>query len=165
MIKVECGQFIKELEIDKYPTRAMYHGTRSPSFGTKMRMPIDRTPRDLPLQIHNAANEMFKRRFGVPFRSVSVFASGHTVSTEQYGASYKFFPLDGYKYCWSPIYDDMYDAALDAFPNVVVKKDLDPDLVVDFLRKGDYRDHGLYNAWVTGHEIMFSGPGYYLLER
>ncbi len=57
--------------------------------------------------IHQAADEYFESKFGVKFRSQSIFAVGDKRVAEGYGDVYAVFPLDEVKMCWSEQIVDM----------------------------------------------------------
>ncbi len=57
--------------------------------------------------VHVAADEFFESKFGVKFRSQSIFAVGDENVASYYGDLYAVFPLDEVKMCWSEMVQDM----------------------------------------------------------
>jgi hypothetical protein len=68
----------------------------------------NRKPRDTPKQIHNILDNVLFEKFGWYPRSTGVFAFESINLVRQYGEPYMIFPVNGYKYIWSPDINDFY---------------------------------------------------------
>lgn len=66
----------------------------------------DRRPQDMPIEIHNKYDELFLEKFGWKARSEGVFVAGGDRTS--YGTPFFFFPVNGYKFIWSPAIFDLY---------------------------------------------------------
>lgn len=71
----------------------------------------DRKPRDTPIQIHDATNKYFGKKYGFKARSQGMFAKGGEPNgggdVSEYGYRYAVFPIGKYKYLWSPDVEDL----------------------------------------------------------
>jgi hypothetical protein len=124
------------------------------SFGDSASIPFvgkvrkDRAPRNMPLDIHRRADKWFEAKFGIKYRSQSLFLSGSFSVSRGYASSdndvFRILPLDSYKFCWSPKYFDL----LGYLPSGTGLS------VEEYLEKGDYQETGLDDAKKSGHEVM-----------
>jgi hypothetical protein len=73
----------------------------------------NRTPKDTPLDMHKALDRSFKKHFGWKARSEGVFVSGNIAMAAGYGNVGIFFPKNGFKYVWSPNFEDLYTDFID----------------------------------------------------
>jgi len=67
----------------------------------------DRKPRNTPGWAHDAINDFFKKEFGEPLRSNSVFAASVRVTAGGYGSSFALIPIGPYKIYWAPKVEDL----------------------------------------------------------
>jgi hypothetical protein len=70
----------------------------------------DRYPKDTPVQVHNAIDDMFHRIFGIRSRSGSIFLTGKYSTAGGYGSKvYSVFPTGtSYDIIWSPTISDLW---------------------------------------------------------
>lgn len=115
----------------------------------KLLLLTDRTPSDVGMKIHNKYDELFYEKFGRKARSEGVFASGY--KRKSYGKSYMFFPVNGYKFIWSPAIFDLYTSRFNFITNVV-----------EGFRT--YTDENLQKAVLSGNEIIFKCKAYWLVN-
>lgn len=107
--------------------------------------PTNRKPRDIEITLHEAADLWFLRRFGVRFRSQSIFVTSLQVVASAYGPSvFRILPLSEYRYCWSKKTSDLLSILKGA--NVVD--------VPSLLDAAQYVDTDLEGAHRAGHEVM-----------
>ena len=109
----------------------------------------DRIPSDIKMEIHNEYDKLFYEKFGWKARSEGVFASGS--KRISYGKPYLFFPVNGYKFVWSPDIFDLYTSKFNSITNI---------------EKGfkAYTDGNLRKAVLSGNEIIFKCKAYWLVN-
>ena len=70
-----------------------------------------RRPMTTERKVHDLADDYFKHKFGIKFRSESIFVSRSKELAESYGDVYAIFPLDRVDFAWSPKVEDFtYEA-------------------------------------------------------
>ncbi|MDQ0042249.1 hypothetical protein [Variovorax boronicumulans] len=117
----------------------------------------DRIPRDTPIHLHNAANEWFKGKFGVAYRSEALFLTPSPTIAQFYGKSkskdhcVRVIPIGPYTYCWSSKYADFLHLAKDS-PS--------PEELAQRLDQSNYDDKNLDLAHESGNEIMLCCAAY-----
>lgn len=105
----------------------------------------DRRPRDLAFELHEVADEWFLKRFGVRFRSQSVFVSSLHVVASGYGPqTVRIVPLGNYRYCWSRSTSDLLS----------ILKGAAVGQVQGLMDAAQYVDVDLAAAHRDGHEVM-----------
>lgn len=113
----------------------------------------DRTPRDLHLRWHNLFDDFFEQKFGIRFRSASLFTTGYFVAASHYGTPYIVIPAGGFKFCWSPaIEDPVNEPQLRAEPPESVTKLHDNGMM------GTYRVDNFAGAVASDCEVMIHAP-------
>lgn len=170
-----CSQWLKES--NGIP---VYRGiVNPPKTGVDKLMPrTDRRPRDTNIDLHMAIDEGLNDRFGWKPRSEGVFVTGDIKRANKYGFEHVIFPVNGYKYIWSPKVDDLY-VALTRIDNPllgVVDKFLyifadDSDKSAEWLQSKQvqgavksYRDTDLVKAIKSKNEIIVKCESYYIVE-
>lgn len=105
----------------------------------------DRRPRDLEFELHEAADDWFLKRFGVRFRSQSLFVTSLHVVASGYGPqTVRILPLGDYRYCWSRTTSDL----------ISILKGAAVGQVQGLLDAAQYVDVDLAAAHRAGHEVM-----------
>lgn len=100
-------------------------------------------------------------------RSNSIYATSNMMDASMYGSAtnlFLIFPVNGFKFTWSPIIDDLYvdiDRAYRDIP-IATKMDFcyreaDKEGLELFLKLTDYRSDDFGAAVASKHEIMISG--------
>lgn len=119
LIDHECSQIIKEY---KKVGKVLYRGSKSR--GRQISPNIykavpreDRRPKDTRLEHHEEMDDLFNKKFGWRVRSSGVFTSSKPGSAKEFGSLNLFLPVNGYKYVWSPQYDDLYSDFLEDLEN------------------------------------------------
>lgn len=111
-------------------------------------MPHNRQPKDLPIDLHNRADQWFYEKFGVRYRSQAIFITGSEFVARSHAYSdqhiVRIIPLSGYRFCWSPLVKDLF-----SFGN-----SSNGATIEEYLASGDYRQDGLEEALSSGNEIM-----------
>lgn len=111
----------------------------------------NRRPKNSPAHFHNIADEWFRKRFGIQYRSQGVFVTSSIVAASSYAESpdyvMRVIPIDAYAYCWSPKISDLLFAANSM-------KSASRDEIESYLDSALYRDSELQNAHSSGHEVM-----------
>ena len=154
-IKINCQPFLNEIE-DPF---SLLRGLRpTPDWAVKKTARLaNRQSMSTPDWLHKELNQMFVKRFRVPFRN-AVFCTGNESQARVYGMMFAVFPIGNYKYAWSPKYRDLYQN----FDNFRVHNDQH-----DFIKTVDitsYQTTGLNEAIASGHEIMLYADSYYALN-
>ena len=126
----------------------------------------NRPPRDTAGNIHKLADQWFKERTGIPFRSASLFTSGDDNSAQTYSGSQGevviVCPIGKFDYCWSPYYYDMTAAIDKHYSDEAVSEIETVNRVLDI---GDYvLNKRLPEAIQSGHEIMIHCLEAYLIN-
>lgn len=119
----------------------------------------DRSPRDTPEWIHQLADQWFFDRFGVKYRSESLFCTGDKSVASHYGNIYPVAPRGEFRFCWSPVVQDFYGS--------VSKLKVEPDNASELYRlleTADYTEEDLISAIKSGSEIMLSAPSFLIFS-
>ncbi len=128
LIKRDCQPWLKEAGKNLF-----YRGLDSKSSGGYLK-PLfdtdlflkgsvrnDRRPKDSPNWLHDALNDYFISKVGVPLRSASLFVAADYGLASNYGKTYMIFPIGNFNYAWSkhtadPAYEMFMSAAHDNTP-------------------------------------------------
>lgn len=121
----------------------------------------NRKPRDIQPDLHKILDKLFFEKFGWKTRSEGIFATPDYYAATKFGWVYVFFPVDGFKFVWSP---DVLDLYMDTRYKV-------SDFYYTHNEKGmeeylkpfvdTYTDKNLARAIKSYHEIMFKCNSYY----
>jgi len=71
----------------------------------------ERSPKDIPIWVHNYLNDLYVKRFGWPVRSGVFCYNSNKIYT--YGKPKWLFPIGEYKYLWSPHIKDLFHVFVD----------------------------------------------------
>ncbi len=111
----------------------------------------DRRPKDSSIEFHNFADEWFRSRFGIAYRSQSLLLTSRRFTAEAYAATplhvMRVMPISPYRYCWSPKAVDLFFAARKLAGARAFE-------VEEHLASLEYREDGLADAHAAGHEVM-----------
>lgn len=137
--------------LDTFETLTFYRGLSNAS---SVDFPViydtrkNRKPRNMPPEIHARADSWFEARFGVRYRSQSLFVTSSMVVAQNYACSpdhvVRIIPLGHYKYCWSPKRSDLlfYCASAEKLT------------IEEYLEQSEYVDTDLRSASFSGNEVM-----------
>lgn len=122
----------------------------------------NRTPTDTSIDVHQVLDQAFHRRFGVRYRSNSIFATGDLSVARMYSAGdvAVALPVNGMRFCWSPEIDDLYEHMLRAMKDNAVEIPDEAERLDFCVEKAleTYEQTNLAAAVNTGHEVMISSP-------
>jgi len=111
----------------------------------------DRRPKHSSIEFHNGADEWFRSRFGILYRSQSLFLTSRKLTAQVHAATpahvMRILPLSDYRYCWSPNSTDLLFAAEKL-------KGASQREIEDHLDSLGYCEDGLAEAHAAGHEVM-----------
>lgn len=111
----------------------------------------DRTPVDTHRRWHQLLDQYLQAKFGVPFRSNSLFCTGDPAVAQFYGNRYIVIPMGTGKYVWSPSIDDL--------ANNPMFMAAPPESVTELDGTGfeqSYINSDLIDAIRSAHEIMIN---------
>jgi hypothetical protein len=108
IIKRDCKPFIDEFTSNNI---ILFRGTKKKiDVIERMQRRNDRRPKDLPIELHDILDKIFKKKFGWKARSQCVFASSNHIGIKvNYGTPYFFFPIGKYRYTFCKGVDDIFD--------------------------------------------------------
>jgi hypothetical protein len=115
----------------------------------------NRSPRNSPLIFHKVADAWFRARFGLSYRSESLFVTSRVISAAAYAEDktsvVRIIPISPYRFCWSPNVSDLLFAA---------RRLTDRHEIESFLDKASYSEQDLNSAHASGNEVMVSCERY-----
>lgn len=170
-IKSDCKPWIQEFG----GLVPLYRGIISNTpFFSRQYVRQDRKPRDSGREIHKKWDNFFKKEFGHPFRSASVFASTNYNDASDYGDVFLIFPTQTYSYVFSPYVSDLtesFNVSLQNFNNQnrgednYTSNNVPQDVVNDIMGDFTYEmDFGLDEFLKRRVEVMIKCESYYALE-
>jgi hypothetical protein len=181
-ILTDCNPYLSQLGDPSY--NKLYRGVRKrlPNFSFQP-LPVNRTPLDTPLELHQICDDYFLKKFGIRFRSNATFACNDAIQSTEYGAAHILFPIGEFTICWSPDVSDLtyskvghlemsyyYMTVADplypnSFPTQEFNKEAYAEDVIAVLEDSGYRTDGLQEAIKSKNEVMIHAPdGYYLVK-
>lgn len=105
-LKKKCSEFLKET------AKPLYRGFNEDDHQDRQSFIIssrnDRTPRDTSVAVQTFMDNLMKDAGLIATRSNSFFCTGAIDSARNYGDVYRIYPINGYKFSWSPIIQDFY---------------------------------------------------------
>jgi hypothetical protein len=120
----------------------------------------DRKPRDSGLHFHQIADEWFRARFGVQYRSQALHVTSKQLTAQAYAASpahvMRIMPLSEYRFCWSPNASDLLFAAKKLAAAA-------PKEIQEHLESLAYREDNLFAAHSSGNEVMLHCERYIVI--
>lgn len=153
-ILADCQPFLALLRAGSGP---LFRGA-DPAGATYFRGEVrrDRRPKNMPLELHTAADEWFSRQFGVRYRGAGLFCTGDRAQAARHGAVCLVFPVEGFQFCWSPRVTDLHDWSV-AGGHLT----LSPEEFADRLGGLEYRERDLAAAAASGCEVMVACACYH----
>lgn len=133
----------------------IYRGfVNRPKVGVILKTRKDRKPRDSSIELHNEADEYFFKKFGIKFRSQSIFCTGDIQSAKKYGKVAKIKPIGDSQICWSPKCFDLIE-----------KEDFHWMTTEEFILENEYQIGNLDKAIESGNEIMIHCDRYEIIQH
>ena len=106
----DCKEYVKDL---KRTGEVMYRGAKGGDM-TKIVPRKDRSPKDMPRDVHEELDSLFKHKFGWNARSEGVFCSGDLGQARGYGdAVFTVWPIGKYKILWNKDVFDLFEKMKD----------------------------------------------------
>lgn len=158
-ILADCSNILKVYK--KHPGKFFYRGAKD--FATQWQYqkasPNFRRTVDTGDQIQFATDQSLRKLGARAFRENSTFATSQLSSAAYYGSLYIVFPIDGFRYTWSPLIRDFYsDFVYEHGRSEALRIAQSPELLQQVF---NYQfDKGLDKALLVGHEIMIHGNYY-----
>lgn len=127
----DCQPYLREIRQEKSQLwRGGLIGSAAGIKKYKSRLE-DRTPKDIPIWVHNYLNDLYIKRFGWPVRN-GVFCYNDR-TTDLYGEPYWMFPIGRYDYLWCLEINDLFHTLAElkmnhmgiygkAIPNVAIRE-------------------------------------------
>ncbi|WP_300760225.1 hypothetical protein [Janthinobacterium sp.] len=128
----------------------------------------DRKSLSTPDVYHRAIDGWMQDEFGIAARTGSVFVFGERSAhhTENYGQPYIIFPRGDFKFLWSPVVGDLYDALIMEFgPAFKMGRtdEVSPEDITRYVKSLQYTDEDFNLALQSGNEIMIECDEYYAI--
>jgi hypothetical protein len=163
-IGTNCVPFLQAINYRVNQT-ILYRGLAHDSTNMKiLQCPHNRKPRNTSIVFHNMLEKYFKDRFGIPYRSSSIFATGSKDNAMAYtnhfsvAGLHAMFPIGSPKFCWSPNIDDL-TVHFEIYDDKAV---LHEGNIIKELDRCQYREGDMKSAIASGCEIMIHGDCYAL---
>ena len=106
------------------------------------------------MELHNRVDEYFSNKFGIRFRSQSVFCTGDYASALNYGEVAAIEPIGNFEICWSPKCYDLIE--IEDYPWMSVE---------DFIIENNYQIGNLEEALKSKNEIMLFCNSYKVISH
>lgn len=115
ILRKECSEIV---DLYKKTNKLFYRGLKNKSQKEMVKIVprTDRAPKDTTEELHDLADDFFKRTFGWKARSEGVFATPKITDAAGYeqgfglgAGAHIIFPANGFKYVWSPEIQDAYE--------------------------------------------------------
>jgi len=167
-VKENCSQFFK-----KSKGCRLFRGITDDKWGQRRFIANprkDRTPTDMPKDVHEMLDFYFFDKFGWKPRSSALFVTGEYAQANEYGDVFKIYPTDGYKFLWSPSISDLFKEFHAEFGNSIVRNNVGAQERRNKIRQrilefcidsvDSYIDTNLLAAIKSGNEIMIQCEQY-----
>lgn len=179
-IRDNCAQWFSESRGYMMRGHIAYRGlTYTPKDGDIITPRNDRRPKDTNIQDQQKMDDGLEKKFGWRPRQEGVFCTGDSKTASLYGDTYAIFPLDGYKYIWSPKIPDFYSTYYAAsgksnFVNIwnellsmFMKDDFGDEYITNVAIQNivkTYKNTDLAKAIESGNEIIVKCKGYVVVS-
>jgi hypothetical protein len=185
----KCGPFLQQISVDTPPLFRGQDNFIKPVAGVphmgKSSTLEKRAPTGSKLENHKLADNWFKEKFGIKFRSNHVvFSTSDVISSKIYGTPHIFIPKGNFQFCWSPFVEDfinlppLYDEIINGIAKKLkiekykvstndvdeYRKEINAEMLKTRLEISNYQTTNLQSAIDYGNEIMFHCKEYYLLK-
>jgi hypothetical protein len=159
-IEVHCSEALEAMRSEK---RELYRGIdnrEEPAFIAHS--PVDRSKylTSGELEAYIEFDKLLKANGFVAGRLNSIFATGSYSTAKMYSDKvYSIFPVNGFKFTWSPKVNDFpVSGALARLKHILKTSGANMDAdKQEFLKRYDFRHDGLVSAIISENEIMIHG--------
>lgn len=105
----DCTPFLK-IAVRKNSMKQLwlYSGRKSERMTYKGTVRTDRQPRDTTPELHKFIDDRINEKFGIRFRSNSIFCYGNPAFSGAYGETFMIFPIGKFDYLWTHAAKDLY---------------------------------------------------------
>ncbi len=131
----------------------LYRGTNSKPIYYKEKIRTDRKPTNTKQETHQVFDDLFLRKYGIRWRTNSIFTTGSYSEADLYGQVYIIFPVGRFDYIYNPVVADLY---------LYTKRKLTIDEMGHLV--DGYKSDNLRNAIISYNEIMITGKEYIAVQ-
>lgn len=162
LLQQNCKPFLTQAGWDHPMYRGVDRALPEVSIHTNMghRRPVNTSP-----AISKVADDWFLEKTGIKFRSNAVFVTGDFATARSYGDVFVMFPIGEFKFCWSPIVEDMFMMFSGMDSRNAQIDDLLLHRLTSALDDANYQTTNLIEAIDSTSEIMVHCDKYYLLSE
>lgn len=155
MLNSQCSEIIQAM---KASNKFLYRGVRGysdPNFPEqfKGKSRSDRKTMGTSSWHQPVMDKILANNGFAALRGNSIFCTSNIEDSTTYGRPYIIFPINGFDFTWSPVYQDLYG-------DPAYSHDMDEKAISKMLSHGSYKWNDLPKALQTGHEIMIHGEYY-----
>jgi len=147
-LRRECSEIIREYKKNK---AYLYRGYNSNQLYLTKTPRIDRRPMDMPKEVHDLFDNAFKKEFGWKVRSEGAFVTTQHRKANGYGDVYLFFPVNSYKYVYSPTVHDLF---VDYMQNGILR-----------MTNDDYRNEKIGEEYYDKYMEPYNKNGYWTTKN
>jgi hypothetical protein len=160
----DCKPFLEKIDFaGRGAEYYVYRGLRTGvDVFAKLNVRKDRKPKDMPPEFHEALNDYLVKKFGIPYRSESIFVTSRRNDAASYGDVCYVFPIGDFTFIWDKIIDDPWIDLVDRnrwLGNYEVK-----DFVTYLEAHDSYQDTDFIGAAISENEIMIACDSYYAIN-
>ena len=103
LIDRDCQPWIKASQGE-----TVYRGAKNKPYNYKGTVRTNRKPLDTEPIIHELFDKTIQAKYGFKPRSNGLFITGNLADARRYGKVYKIYPINKFKFLWSPNIRDFY---------------------------------------------------------
>lgn len=164
----KCSPYLKQVVKKGGRFDFMYSGRTHNAYSFMRVVQQERHPLDTPKLIHMQLDRLFKKRWGVKYRSQSIFCTGNLNHASLYGTPFMVFPVGNFKFLWNPKFKDLFN---------YIRYDIAPSIDTNSIEGAEefekglegvidtYQNSGLPRAIKSGYEIMVHCKEYMALDQ
>jgi hypothetical protein len=115
-----------------------------------------RRPLTTDKKVHEFTDDYFKHKFGIKFRSESIFVSRSKPLAVTYGDPYVIFPLDRVNFAWSPNVEDFTYSAHEFSERFKDRESISSSEIADFEKFMDSLDYKCNDDSLRNEYVKFS---------
>lgn len=162
----DCKPFLETIDFSRRcAEHYVYRGSKALGYKVFAELSVlkDRRPKDMPHSFHVAFNDYLVEKFGIPYRSQSLFVTSSRMDASSYGDIYCVFPMGDFTFIWDKNIDDPW---IDLVDRNMWRGNYEAEDFVAYLRAHDsYQDTDFIGAVLSKNEIMIACESYYAINR